>query len=677
MRFISPRINRFSRPTLFAVLALSLALPRAACALQVTGYTTAANDRFESGLPSDPVESSSASFIGKGYDWSGAGWDSTNLQKGFGFLSPRHYLVASHYLGSTYVNVNDQDSDLAQGTQQGVEATGYGIKADGTNPDISIATLTQPLPSSAPIARYAVLDLNSTSTTNTPTAYNNLAVLLYGRGATTTSSPRIGATTIYATTVSGTDTYFRTLRTDVQLEGGDSGSPAFYGWTNPNGGQELTLLGLNSAIDTTNGYNFISFLGNSGVINAMNALMVDNGFALRVVGNVSNTWAGSSSTSITNRRAWAISSTPSDVYVKFDAATASSRSVTVDSNANLRGIYFKETATAGDSFTFAGASTLTIGRGGITNYDNARQSFSANMTLGDHQYWDAGTGGVTITNLNTNGKLLEITGSATISGAISGSGGIALTSGTLALASTSTYTGATTVNGGKLTVSGVLNSTSGIMVNSGGTLLLDAAAAAPGRSVTLAGGTLAAGAGLSNSLGMLTLSASSTIDFSGSASGELLFSSLTYTAGILNITNWGTFGSQSTLGFSSDAGLAAFVSHVSFEGGFPAGIVQTSISEWDIVAVPEPGTIATGLALLGFVVWRERRRLRSLAVDRVGVPVRFIGGILKPDIVRRRQRPPETPAGDYRGMHAEGCRARGRGRGNRWLLPKADHTWLH
>jgi len=461
-------MRKFRMISAFAGLVFQVATLHA---IQITGYTTAANDRFESGLPSNPVESSSESFIGKEYDWSGTGWASTNLQKGFGFLSPMHYLVATHYLGSTYVNINDQDSDLAQGTQQGVEATGYGFQ-DGINPDISIGTLTQPLPSSAPIARYAVLDLNSSSTINSPTAYNNLAVLLYGRGATTTSSPRIGATSILSTTVSGTDTYFLTSRTDVQLEVGDSGSPAFHGWTNPNGGQELTLLGLNTGIDTTNGYNIMSFVGNSGAINAMNALMVDNGFALRVAGNVSKTWAGSSSTSIGDRRAWASSSAPSDVYVKFDAATAGSRSVSVDSNANLRGLYFKGTATSGDSFTFSGSSTLTIGRGGITNYDEAVQAFTATIALGDHQYWDVGSGGVSVANLNTSGKLLEIagTGTATISGQISGLGGIALSGSRLVLSGSSTYSGQTWAHTGTLQVDGNISSSSGVKLDAGASL---------------------------------------------------------------------------------------------------------------------------------------------------------------------------------------------------------------
>jgi len=131
-----------------------------------------------------------------------------------------------------------------------------------------------------------------------------------------------------------------------------------------------------------------------------------------VVGNASNTWVGSSSTSITNRAAWGISppsSAPSDRYVLFNGVTASNRTVNVDGAANLRGLYFRTTTNSSFGFTFSGAGILTVGRGGLVNYDVARQTFTANLALGDHQYWDGGAGGITISNVNSGGKLLEIT----------------------------------------------------------------------------------------------------------------------------------------------------------------------------------------------------------------------------------------------------------------------------
>jgi len=285
---------------ILAVVTLA-ALAAPAAALDVVGYTAAANDRFASGFPSAPVANSSSSFIGLDYDWSGVGWSAADGTKGFGFLSPRHYLVAAHYGGAT------------------------------------------------------------------------------------------------------------------------------------------TLV-------------------------------------LRIVGNPSNTWVGSASQSIGNRSAWGLSppqNPPADRYVLFDAATAGGgRSVLVDSAANERGMFFKSTAATGDGFSFTGASTLTIGRGGIVNYDNARQTISAPITLGSSQYWDVGPGGVTAGAINTAGYLLEVAGSGTgiLSGVVSGSGGLALSGSLLELSGSNTYSGGTWVHSGRLVVDGSITASSGVTVNAGGSL---------------------------------------------------------------------------------------------------------------------------------------------------------------------------------------------------------------
>jgi autotransporter-associated beta strand protein len=195
-----------------------------------------------------------------------------------------------------------------------------------------------------------------------------------------------------------------------------------------------------------------------------------------VVGNSSNTWVGSSSTSITDKGAWGIGpgpqNAPSDRYVTFNGATATNRSVNVDSAANLRGLYFRSTTNSSLGFTFSGNNTLTIGRGGLVNYDIARQTFTANLLLGDHQYWDGGVGGLTISNLNSNGKLLEITGAGTnrLTGNMSGTGGLAVSGGRLEVTASNSYTGATWVHGGRLVVNGRIDTSSGVNVGAYGSL---------------------------------------------------------------------------------------------------------------------------------------------------------------------------------------------------------------
>jgi autotransporter-associated beta strand protein len=138
------------------------------------------------------------------------------------------------------------------------------------------------------------------------------------------------------------------------------------------------------------------------------------------------------------------------------------------------------TATAADGFTFSGASTLTIGRGGITNYDNSRQTISAPIALGSSQYWDVGSGGVTAGAITTAGFLLEVAGSGTgiISGAVSGTGGVALSGSRLEMSGTSNYTGGTWVHAGALVVNGSIATSSGVTVNAGGSLAGSGAVAA-------------------------------------------------------------------------------------------------------------------------------------------------------------------------------------------------------
>ena len=444
-----------------------------AAALQVTDYTSAANDRFSSGFATNPVANANTNFVGAGYDWSGVGWSATDGTKGFGFISPQHYLVATHYGGAANIRVQQADGTLATGSQRGVTNTGLGVPLASTT-DLSLGTLNAPIADPSQVARYGVLDLNSSSTANSTAAYENQSVYLYGRGPNGSSSPRIGLTTISSAVSSGTNQYFTTPRTAVQVEVGDSGSPALMVWTNVDGSRELAIIGNNAATNATS--NFLNFLGTSQVMNALNTTMTQAGFALRVVGNSSSTWVGSSSTSIGNRGAWGLSPpspAPSDTYVQFNGATAgNNRAVTVDSAANLRGLYFRSTANSSLGFTFSGANTLTIGRGGLVNYDIARQTFTANLLLGDHQYWDGGAGGITISNINSNGKLLEITGAGTnrITGNMSGTGGLAVSGGRLEVTASNTYTGATWVHSGRLVVNGRIDTSSGANVGTYGSL---------------------------------------------------------------------------------------------------------------------------------------------------------------------------------------------------------------
>ncbi|MCC5850085.1 MAG: hypothetical protein JJU29_18525 [Verrucomicrobia bacterium] len=451
-------------------------------AVVIVGYDPEVHDRFESGYPTAPVENASENFIGKGYDWSGVGWSVNDTRRNVAFLSPRHYLMARHFMlaNGSNVRILGANGVVDERTQQARKALGLGalvpINEEGdTMEDLAIGWLSSPFSAAEMPVRYGVLDLNPSSTSSNTGPYVGLPLLMMGRGNTNpVTSPRIGETPITQATASGTQHDLRTSRDVVQLQGGDSGSPSFSPWTNPNGGQELTLLGNHAAISSTQ--NIDNFIGSHQVMNALNAEMRPDGFALRVVGNPGHTWTGEDNSNINRNRNWGIGGNPnatggtSDRYVQFNGDSANIRNISVNANYNLRGLYFLP-ATAG-GFTFSNTNTLTLGRGGITNYDDHAQVFSAPLRLGADQHWMPGPGGLVIQNLDTNGFLLELhdPGTLTINGTVSGSGHLAVSRGLLQLAGNSTYTGETWVHHGTLRVDGDISSSPNVRLGSGGVL---------------------------------------------------------------------------------------------------------------------------------------------------------------------------------------------------------------
>ncbi len=491
-------------------LAPGLGWLRPAVALDVTGYSPTVNDRFTSGFPTNPVPNTSGSFVGAAYDWSGVGWSSTiyaaSSYKGLALLSPKHFLTAQHYenggLLTQGVTVRGNDGSLSSGTNTGVDNLGYGIVVTNggvTAPDLAIGTLSAQIAAPGNVARYAVLDLNNSSAAPTYANYTGLTALAYGRGAVTNGSPRAGTAVIDAAgtaTVDPTSSIVLTLRTgtpSVQLVEGDSGSPLLVGWTNPASGKELTVIGLNSSVSGS--YNVMSFMAIPGAMNAANNVMTPDGYALRVQGNANAVWTGSVSSSLWIVGNW--NGSPVDQYAKFEANGAAPTSISVDNAATIRGLYFTASGTGSTGFTFSGGQTVTLGRGGLTNYSPLQQTFAAGLVLGDHQYWDVGSGGVTAATINTNGKLLEIAGSGTarITGAVSGTGGLALSGHRLELTGASTYTGGTWVHSGALVVNGTIAASSGVALDAG------AALGGTGRVSAISGAGLV---GPGNSPGILT-----------------------------------------------------------------------------------------------------------------------------------------------------------------------------
>lgn len=89
---------------------------------------------------------------------------------------------------------------------------------------------------------------------------------------------------------------------------------------------------------------------------------------------------------------------------------------------------------------------------------------------------------------------------------------------------------------------------------------------------------------------ILTMSGGGTFD--GRIQDGSKTTTLAVTGGILNLT--GSLSNTSLFSFSS-----------AFTSSFGSGVTT-------IIAVPEPGTIAAGLALLGLIAWCERHRMGAL-----------------------------------------------------------------
>ncbi len=485
----TPLIPR--RPIRLCLAFLLAAGWSTAPALEITNYNSVTNDRFSGGFATNPVSNTNPGFVGQGYDWSGAAWSTTdygaNGFKGFGMLSPRHFLAAQHYEygaeATLGVRVLGFDEIVHAAPVQSLTNLGQGIVLANqgfTNHDLAVGVLSNMVTSPSNMARLAVLDLNATANVTTLSNYVNLPLFAYGRGPSTDSSPRVGSAIVSQAVLAQSDPDQAVLVTtwaDVRFQVGDSGSPAFHSWTNPDGARELALVGLNSAVDGVNQRNIISLLSTPAALAAANAAMNPDGFALRVAGNPAAAWQGGSGspaqqTQLNRAPNWSGNAVPSDLYVRFAGDQTSFRDINVNADTTLRGLYFNSTPSSANGFTFSGAGTLTVGRGGIVNYDISRQDFTAALALGDPQYWDGGTGGITVSSVNGNGQLLEITGAGTnrITGNLSGAGGLAVSGGRLEVTASNSYTGATWVHGGRLMVDGRIEASSGVEVGTYGSL---------------------------------------------------------------------------------------------------------------------------------------------------------------------------------------------------------------
>jgi fibronectin-binding autotransporter adhesin len=254
-------------------------------------------------------------------------------------------------------------------------------------------------------------------------------------------------------------------------------------------------------------------------------------------------------------------------------------------------------ADGGTASSIGTGSTLTMAGANATN---AVIDYTGGNVATDRAFV-LDNGGGTI-NMAASSTEMTLTGSA------SGTGKLLVGEGTLVLSN------GTTANS---------FAPGSIQVDSGATLQL-AANNQIGNStgLILNGGTFRTGtstAGFSDTLGTLTLSASSTIDLGAWTTGvrQLIFansSAITWT-GTLTITNWQGVALQSSdvaeILFGTGGLTSTQLGQISFanqniNGGTLIG------GSGELVPIPEPRVYAAVVALLAVVGWRERKRLLGL-----------------------------------------------------------------
>lgn len=220
-----------------------------------------------------------------------------------------------------------------------------------------------------------------------------------------------------------------------------------------------------------------------------------------------------------------------------------------------------------------------------------------------------GTSGSNIRTIQVNNGSAAV--DAIVSGAITSSGGTnALTktgAGFLRLSGNNSYNGATTVSGGTLSLDTTGGSAAGgtasVSVASGATLLVaQSNQVNDSASVTLSGGTIQRGSGVSEVFGDLNVTSASFLDYGTGAVGTLRFGSYTPTQ-LLTVNN---FAVGNKLQFGNTISSGDLSTYFSFSSAYTTG---TEGGFFTITAIPEPSTVAAALGLLGLLGWPTVRRL--------------------------------------------------------------------
>jgi len=369
------------------------------------------------------------------------------------------------------------------------------------------------------------------------------------------------------------------------------------------------------------------FAARGGVLN----LQINNGTSSLMWGNASTQVAGDGFSLI-------FGSSTADNLVDFKNGlnlgngTVATRTITVIDNPNSSADIARISGNITE--TTVGMGLLKDGTGTLELSGNNTYTGATTINAGTLQIGAGGTSGaISSTSGITNNGTLAINRSdaLTVSTVISGTGALTKNgSGTLTLTGNNTYTGATTVNAGTLQAAATraLGNSTVINVNGGSFLVTAENAVNDTAAINLGGGRMAVSGTFNETVGLLTLSANSTIDLAG-YNGTLRFSGVgSWAAGTnLAIWNWNGINKYGTpvgdglnnrhVVFTDATGLDSYLDRISFYSGSGTGFSGSGFAQGfsgggtEIIAVPETETYFYAVALLaGVVVQYLRRRAR-------------------------------------------------------------------
>lgn len=280
----------------------------------------------------------------------------------------------------------------------------------------------------------------------------------------------------------------------------------------------------------------------------------------------------------------------------------------------------------------ANAAANLVINGGTLQYLGAGDGTDRRFTIGASggRLDASGTGAVNFTNTNAvtyaannAARTLTLAGTSaannTLAAAI-GNAGTGATSlvkeGTgkwvLGGAAANSYTGTTTVAGGTLQLNKTAGTTAisgNVAVHGNATLLISASEQVTNTStITLSGGTIQRGTGVSETFGNLVLTADSFLNYGGTAEDRFLkFGNLALNGFTLEISSF-LLGNKLQYNAADYAAGLSLAETFSFSTSADLGF-NFSGGVFTITAIPEPPITLAALSLIGLLLWPAVRKL--------------------------------------------------------------------